>query len=232
MDGEKKNMYQRQNFRDDRMGAVMNPWGRSQIRDIADAYPRTGNFPGWPSANPMLAANPLLGGAMFATGDASLPAGVDPTTFQSLPVHVQQAILSCMPPQPLNCNVGCCPIPQPRFSRPAIIGLPNICIPACECGVVIETQVCGPFTPCTLYVPPKIAHCLALTRFRLGCTDLLYSCDPVPMEFFSCCDQEMCYFGGAPADANAPICLTVDNKCKADVDFEGLLTGVICTACP
>ena len=221
-------MYQRQNIRDiarayDSMGAVMNPWGRRDLRDIADSHPRTGNYGyGAPAYNPAMAAYAAMqggGGGMVAPPGAATGqwGGMSPADYAQYVAN--------------GCQVPCCPVAEPQYQRIGLVGLPEVCIPECECGVLIETTVCGQFTPLGLYIPPKIAHCLSITRFRVGCTDLLLGCDPVPAELFSCCEMDDNIIGGPSSAANTQVCITVDNKCKADIEFGGALKVAACLPC-
>ena len=180
-------------------------------RDIADNAPRTG-----------LGAPPgYYPGAAFAQqarwqqatgeGDMTAPPGWDPT----------------------NCNFQyCCPTPPVGQSGSIrLVGLPDDCIEACECGHVIETEVCAPLSVIGLFVPETIARCLSMTRFRVGCSDLLLNCDPVCVELFSCCEIDENLLGGVTVAAGTPICLTFDNKCKADIEFCGTLKVLACVPC-
>lgn len=185
-------------------------WGGA-YRDIADSAPRTGNC--GPSFMPQMAQagqqfGPLAGNP--AALQALAAAGIDTTPF---------------------CGYNCCPVPEPTTGAPKLVGLPDVCIPGNECGVVIETSVCAPFTVLGLFIPDTIARCLSLTRFRVGCSDLLINCDPIPAELFSCCEIDENMLGGTTVAANSPICLTFDNKCKAEIEFEGAIKGIACMAC-
>ena len=187
---------------------------RQNYNDISDAYDRMGNFGFGGGGGPASLVGPNL--------------LLNTQVLTSLGLNEMQinAILS-------SCGTSmCCPQPaESTVGRLALVGLPAQCIPACACGEVVETTVCGPFTLTNLYIPPKIACCLALTRFRIGCWDLLVNCDPIPAELFACCELDENQFGARPVEANSPICLTFDNKCKADIEFEGALKGVICDVC-
>lgn len=199
---------------------------RQTYRDIADAFDRMGNFnPGLFMGNPAM-GNPVVAAAMMqglTRNDLpSAPAGIDAATWAQM--------VQCVPPPPLACNIGCCPPPAEVVSRVTLVGFPKICIPGCDCETV-ETSVCGPFTLTNLFIPAKIASCLSITRFRIGCWDLLVNCDPVPAELFSCCDLDDNMFAARPVDANSPICLTVENDCKADIPFEGAIKGLLCEPC-
>ena len=181
---------------------------RQNYRDIADQFDRMGNMA---FANPAFAGfagNPAAAAAMMQA------TGMDPATAAAL-----------------ACGAGpCCPVPEPTVGRVTLVGFPKVCIPGCDCETV-ETSVCGPFTLTNLFIPEKIASCLSITRFRIGCWDLLVNCDPVPAELFSCCELDDNMFGARPVDANSPICLTVENECKADIPFTGAIKGVLCDAC-
>ena len=200
---------------------------RQTYRDIADAFDRMGNFNpaffGAPGVVNPVQLQGLLASLQNQSQIPSMPPnGIDPQTWA--------AMTQCVPPAPLACNIGCCPPPAEVISRVTLVGFPKVCIPGCDCETV-ETSVCGPFTLTNLFIPAKIASCLSITRFRIGCWDLLVNCDPVPAELFSCCDLDDNMFAARPVDANSPICLTVDNDCKADIPFEGAMKGLLCEPC-
>ena len=196
-------------------------------RDIADAFDRMGNFvpgmsPGF--ANPLYGAAalqglvPAAGPSFGALGFPSVnPMGLDPAAAYA--AYLQA-----------GCTLPCCPPPMETVGRVTLVGFPRVCIPGCDCET-IETSVCGPFTLTNLFIPAKIASCLSITRFRIGCWDLLVNCDPVPAELFSCCELDENMFGARPVDANSPICLTVENECKDNIPFEGAIKGVLCEPC-
>ena len=181
---------------------------RKSYRDIADGFDRMGNFP-----VPGLAYGAGFGG-FPAPGLAVNPG--DPAAYA--------AYLAS------GCALPCCPTPVETVGRVTLVGFPRVCIPGCECETV-ETSVCGPFTLTNLFIPAKIASCLSITRFRIGCWDLLVNCDPVPAELFSCCELDENMFGARPVDANSPICITVENECEEDIKFEGAIKGVLCEPC-
>lgn len=194
---------------------------RKTYRDIADRFDRMGNVlpgltPGWPNVPYGLAAayaqHPGFAGPMMPPGTGGIG---DPA---------YAAFLAG------GCAVPCCPPPAETVGRVTLVGFPRICIGGCDCETV-ETSVCGPFTLTNLFIPAKIASCLSITRFRIGCWDLLVNCDPVPAELFSCCELDENMFGARPVDANSPICITVENECEDDIQFAGAVKGVLCEPC-
>ena len=187
---------------------------RQNYRAVAARHDRVGNY-GYGYGYPSVGQATDQGGAGMMQGP---PAGS---------MSEYQAWLEAGCPAP-----GCCETPKGKVSRPAIVGMPNECIDPCETET-IETSVCADFTLTGLFVPSKIASCLALKRFKLGCWDLLVSCDEVSMEIFSCCELLIGnpFFAARTVTANAPICMDVVNKCKAQIEFEATLVGTICDVC-
>ena len=178
---------------------------RKTYRDIADGFDRMGMVvPGLTPGYPNFLAAGLPGGGPM-----------DPAYAQFLAQ---------------GCAVPCCPPPVETVGRVTLVGFPRVCIEACGCET-IETSVCGPFTLTNLFIPSKIACSLAITRFRVGCWDMLVNCDPVPAELFSCCELDENMFGARPVDANSPICITVENDDDDSVRFEGAVKGVLCEPC-
>ena len=131
----------------------------------------------------------------------------------------------------LSCDVGCCPVDEPTKGQITLVGLPEDCIDPCECGHPIATTVCAPLTFMGLFVPSSIASCLTLTRLRVGCTDILINCHPIPMELFACCEIDDNLFGGRTVAANSEVCLEVNNKCKAEIEFSGAVKASVCLSC-
>lgn len=195
----------------------MNQSTRQTYRDISDAHQRAkvGNNVAVRSGNPFFG----LAGAPGLVPDANVLASLG-LTAEQIAALTQ-----------LSCNTGCCPVPADNVGQITLVGLPNECIDPCECGHVIETTVCAPLTFMGLFVPSKIANCLSLTRLRVGCQDILINCEPIPMELFSCCEIDDNLFGGRTVAANSMICLTVDNKCKAELEFEGAVKASVCLPC-
>ena len=207
-------------------GGMMNPRGGAGYgqgySDIADNAPRTGYAqPGYaPQGYAPQGYGPQTG-RMWGPGQ-----GFQGLQYMDGTVPVDAGAMGW------PCATECCPVPPPTTGAPKLVGLPDVEIPACSCGVVVETSVCAPFTVLGLFIPDTIARCLSLTRFRVGCSDLLINCDPIPAELFSCCEIDENMLGGTTVAANSPICLTFDNKCKADIEFEGAIKGIACMACP
>lgn len=125
---------------------------------------------------------------------------------------------------------ACCPVPTATRSYLRPLGLPRVCIDGCD-SETIETSVCGPFTLTGLYIAPKVAHYLSITRFRVGCNDILAGCDPIPAELFSCCEVDENLITAPTVDANSPICLDVENESRNEIEFKGALMGLLCTSC-
>ena len=125
---------------------------------------------------------------------------------------------------------ACCPVEQPTRAYERVVGLPRICIPGCDCETV-ETSVCGPFTLTGIYIAPKVAHFLSITRLQVGCNNLLVNCDPIPAELFSCCEIDENVITAPTVDANSPICLELDNESNKELEFKGALKGLLCVAC-
>ena len=182
---------------------------RRNYRDIPAQYDRMGQQ----------AMNPLLVPQNFGGwGGALQSVGVDPLT--GLPI-------------PAACGAfGCCVPDLPTKSYPRIVGLPRICIPGCDCETV-ETSVCGPFTMTWLYVAPKAAHFLSITRLQVGCNNLLVNCDPIPAELFSCCDNtgESNAIVAPPVDSNSPICIEFENEAQKEVELKAAIGGLLCSSC-
>ena len=125
----------------------------------------------------------------------------------------------------------CCPVPRATAAYERIVGLPRVCIDDCDCET-IETSVCGPFTLMGLYIAPKVAHWLSITRLQVGCHNLLVNCDPIPAEIFSCCEILGETTITAPTiDANSPICIELENESTKEVEFKGAMYGLLCLAC-
>ena len=186
---------------------------RQTYRDIADAYQRAkvGN----------------IGAGLLGNAGAFQGLVPNPATLAALGLSAEQiAALTT-----LSCNVGCCPPPEDNVGQITLVGLPPDCLEPCECGHVIATTVCAPLTFMGLFVPSNIASCLSLTRLRVGCQDILINCDPIPMELFACCEIDDNLFGGRTVAANSEICLTVDNKCKAEIEFGGAVKASVCLPC-
>lgn len=131
----------------------------------------------------------------------------------------------------LACNPGCCEPPENSVGQITLAGLPEDCLDPCECGHPIETTICAPATFMGLFVPSSIASCLTLTRLRVGCTDILINCHPIPMELFQCCEIDDNIFGGRTVAANSTVCLEVNNKCKAEIEFSGAVKLSVCLPC-
>ena len=125
---------------------------------------------------------------------------------------------------------ACCPVAQPTRAYERVVGLPRVCIDGCECET-IETSVCGPFTMTGLYISPKVAHFLSITRLQVGCNNILVNCDPIPAELFSCCEIDENIITAPTVEANSPICIEVDNESKHELEFKGALKGLLCVSC-
>ena len=182
---------------------------RRSYRDIPAQYDRMGQM--------MYATQNQLGG--FPGGFQGIfPAGADGSN-----VALQAAACGTLP---------CCPVPTPTNAYERLVGLPRVCVDACDCET-IETSVCGPFTLMGLYIAPKVAHHLSITRLQVGCHNLLVNCDPIPAEVFACCEILGETTITAPTvDANSPICLEVENESKSELEFKGALYGLLCLSCP
>ena len=182
---------------------------RRTYRDIPEQYDRMGQvFPGGAAAFGSPFAQPFM-------------QGVGPMVTQGEP-----------PLAPAFCGaLECCPVKPPNAAYERIVGLPRICIDGCDCEV-IETAVCGPFTLMGLYIAPKVAHFLSITRLQVGCHNLLVNCDPIPAEIFSCCEILGETTITAPTvDPNSPICIEVENESQKEIEFKGAMYGLLCLSC-
>lgn len=187
---------------------VSNAAPRQNYRDIADAFDRMGQFyPGYGYAR---------------TGDVAVPpAG----TMMSLDPAVQQQLAMA------GCGtLTCCPPAAETVGRIKFLGLPRICVPGCD-HETVDLSPCGTTTLIGFYIPPKIADCLLITRFRVGCWDLLASCDPISASVFSCCEMDENVFGSKTVSAGVNICIDFENTCKADIPLEGTLKILSCEEC-
>ena len=125
---------------------------------------------------------------------------------------------------------ACCPVPQPTRAYERVVGLPRVCIGGCD-SESIDTSVCGPFTMTGLYIAPKVAHFLSITRLQVGCNNILVNCDPIPAELFSCCEVDENIITAPTVDANSPICLEVENESQREIAFRGAIKGLLCVSC-
>ena len=125
---------------------------------------------------------------------------------------------------------ACCPVAPATRAYERIVGLPRVCIAGCDCETV-ETAVCGPFTLTGLYIAPKVAHFLSITRLQVGCHNILVNCDPIPAELFSCCEVDENLITAPTVDANSPICIEVDNERTHEIEFKGAVKGLLCVSC-
>ena len=125
---------------------------------------------------------------------------------------------------------ACCPVAQPTRAYERIVGLPRVCIDGCD-SETIETSVCGPFTMTGLYIAPKVAHFLSITRLQVGCNNILVNCDPIPAELFSCCEVDENLITAPTVEANSPICLEVENESQREIEFKGAVKGLLCVSC-
>ena len=125
---------------------------------------------------------------------------------------------------------ACCPVPTPTRAYERVVGLPRVCIDGCD-SASIDTSVCGPFTMTGLYIAPKVAHFLSITRLQVGCNNILVNCDPIPAELFSCCEVDENIITAPTVDANSPICLEVENESQREIEFKGAIKGLLCVSC-
>ena len=156
--------------------------------------------------------------------------GFAPAGFPGFPGLVRQGITNDGVVLDACGTAACCPVPTPTRAYERVVGLPRVCIDGCDCET-IETAVCGPFTLTGLYIAPKVAHFLSITRLQVGCNNILVNCDPIPAELFSCCEVDENVITAPTVEANSPICIEVENESTKEIEFKGALKGLLCTNC-
>ena len=178
---------------------------RRTYRDIPDRMTHTGQlgFGAMPGTLQGLGAFP---GAMALAGQPGL---------------LEAAACGALP---------CCPIDPPTQAYERVVGLPRICIPGCDCETA-ETTVCGPFTLTGLYVAPKVAHFLSITRIQIGCNNLMVNCDPIPAELFSCCEIDDNVITAPTIEANSPLCFEFENESNKELELKAAVKGLLCSRC-
>lgn len=187
---------------------------RKNYRDIPNQYDSMGQQQPW--------FGPPPGYGMPGTGQMG---GMMPGPGGLMPYDVGLQLQGIA-----NANGGACNVPLQNNGYERPIGLPRICIGACDCETA-ETSVCGPFTLTGIYVAPRVAFSLSITRIQVGCNSVLVNCDPIPAELFSCCDVDENVITAPTVEANSPICIEFENESNKDLTLKAALKGIVCISC-
>ena len=133
-------------------------------------------------------------------------------------------------------TTGPCPTLTPNGGECQIrpVGLDRKCVSPCK-SQKIDTKICSQFMVVLFWVNPRVACSLDITKFKIGCDDLMTNCDAISAEFFACCDHNENMFTSCWTAANSEVCITFESKEEEDgedVVIDAALLVATCRACP